>query len=132
MVSPYDSRSLLSALLETPATRLLATSEELRDPGLVGLLEQASRREPVAVAAPPSEPTPAGALRCWSPLYIHAKLFVLWQGSVPTLAFIGSENISTQSLDRNREIGVIVGPPLAGEIANAIRRVLQCPGWTQA
>jgi cardiolipin synthase len=132
VVSPYDSRSLLAALLETPATRLLATSEELRDPGLVGLLEQASRREPVAVAAPPSEPTPTGALRCWSPLYIHAKLFVLWQGSVPTLAFIGSENISTQSLDRNREIGVIVGPPLAGEIANAIRRVLQCPGWTQA
>lgn len=128
VVSPYDARSLLSALVQTPATRLLATSEELRDPGLVGLLEQAAQREPVAVAAPPREATPAGTLRCWSPLYMHAKVFVLWQGQVPALAFIGSENISTQSLDGNREVGVIVGPPLAGDIANAIKPVLQCPG----
>lgn len=130
VVSPYNSRALLSALVQTPGTRLLATSEELRDPALVGLLEQAGRREPVAVAAPPSEATPAGAVRCWSPLYIHAKIFVLWQGSVPALAFLGSENVSTQSLDGNREIGVIVGPPLAGDIATAIAPALQCPGWT--
>ncbi len=130
VVSPYDSRALLSALVQTSGTRLLATSEELRDPGLVGLLEQAARREAVAVAAPPSEATPVGTVRCWSPLYIHAKVFVLWQGSVPALAFLGSENISTQSLDGNREIGVIVGPPLAGAIANAIAPALQCPGWT--
>lgn len=130
VVSPYNSRALLSLLLQTPGTRLLATSEELRDPALVDLVEQAARREAVAVAAPPSEATPAGALRCGSPLYIHAKVFVLWRGSVPALAFLGSENISTQSLDGNRELGVIVGPPLAGEIANAIQPVLQCPGWT--
>ncbi len=132
VISPYDSRLLLSRFLQAPATRLLATSEELRDPGLVGLLERAAGREPVAVAAPPSEPTPTGALRCWSPLYIHAKLFVLWRGGVPSLAFLGSENLSSQSLDGNREIGVIVGPPLAGEIANAIQAVLQCSGWTGA
>lgn len=129
VVSPFDSRALLSALIRTPGTRLLATSEELRDPSLVGLLEEAARREPVAVAAPPSEVTPAGTTRCWSPLYIHAKVFVLWQGSVPALAFVGSENISTQSLDGNREIGVIVGPPLADDVARAIAPALQCPGW---
>lgn len=129
VVSPYDSRTLLSALVETPGTRLLATSEELRDPGLVGLLEQAATREPVAVAAPPSEGTPPGAVRCSSALYVHAKVLVLWQGSAPALAFLGSENISTQSLDGNREIGVIVGPPLAGEIASAIAPALRCPGW---
>lgn len=129
VVSPYDSRALLSALMGTPGTRLLATSEELRDPGLVGLLEQAAGREPVAVAAPPSEVTPAGAVRCQSSLYIHAKVLVLWQGSAPALGFLGSENISTQSLDGNREIGVIVGPALAREIANAIAPALQCPGW---
>ena len=132
VVSPYDSRALLSALVQTPATRLLATSEELRDPRLMGLLEEAAGREPVAVAAPPREATPPGAARCWSPLYVHAKVFVLWQGSAPALAFLGSENISTQSLDGNREIGVIVGPPLAGDIANAIASALQCPGWRAA
>lgn len=129
VVSPYNARGLLSALVETPGTRLLATSEELRDPGLLGLLEQAAKREPVAVAAPDSEPTPAGTVRCSSPLYVHAKLFVLWQAGVPALAFLGSENLSTQSLDANREIGVIVGPPLAAAIAAAVQPVLQCPGW---
>jgi phosphatidylserine/phosphatidylglycerophosphate/cardiolipin synthase-like enzyme len=129
VVSPFDSRTLLTALIQTPGSRLLATSEELRDPSLVGLLEQMATREQVAVAAPPSEATPPGVVRCWSPLYIHAKIFVVWQGSVPALAFLGSENISTQSLDGNREIGVIVGPPLAGAVADAIAPVLQCPGW---
>lgn len=131
VVSPHNARALLSALVETPGTRLLATSEELRDPGLEGLLERAAQRERVAVAAPPSEPTPAGTVRCWSPLYMHAKLFVLWRGAVPTLAFIGSENLSTQSLDGNREIGVIVRPQLAAAIAGAIAPVLPCPGWGQ-
>lgn len=129
VVSPYNSRALLSALIRTPGTRLLATSEELRDPGLVGLLGQAAGREPVAVAAPSGEATPVGAVRCQSALYVHAKVLVLWQGLAPALAFLGSENISTQSLDGNREIGVIVGAALAGEIANAIAPALQCPGW---
>ncbi|MGH7910217.1 MAG: phospholipase D-like domain-containing protein, partial [Candidatus Dormibacteraceae bacterium] len=125
VVSPFDSRTLLSDLLSTPGTRLLATSEELRDPGLLALLEQAASREPVEVAAPPSEATPAGAVRCSSSLYIHAKTFVLWQDGQPALAFLGSENLSTQSLNGNREIGVVVGPALASAIADAIAPVLE-------
>jgi phosphatidylserine/phosphatidylglycerophosphate/cardiolipin synthase-like enzyme len=37
-------------------------------------------------------------------LYIHAKISVV-DGQK---AFVGSENISTQSLDQNRELGIIV------------------------
>jgi phosphatidylserine/phosphatidylglycerophosphate/cardiolipin synthase-like enzyme len=37
-------------------------------------------------------------------LYMHAKIIVV-DGKT---AFVGSENISTQSLDRNRELGIIV------------------------
>ena len=37
-------------------------------------------------------------------LYIHAKIIVA-DGSK---AFVGSENISTQSLDQNRELGILV------------------------
>jgi phosphatidylserine/phosphatidylglycerophosphate/cardiolipin synthase-like enzyme len=37
-------------------------------------------------------------------LYMHAKIIVV-DGQK---AFVGSENISTQSLDQNRELGIIV------------------------
>ena len=37
-------------------------------------------------------------------LYMHAKMMVV-DGQK---AFVGSENISTQSLDQNRELGIIV------------------------
>jgi cardiolipin synthase len=37
-------------------------------------------------------------------LYIHAKIIVV-DG---VKAFVGSENISSQSLDQNRELGIIV------------------------
>ncbi len=37
-------------------------------------------------------------------LYMHAKIIIV-DG---TRAFVGSENISTQSLDHNRELGIIV------------------------
>ncbi|SRR5712692_4853016 len=37
-------------------------------------------------------------------LYMHAKIIVV-DG---VKAFVGSENISTQSLDQNRELGIIV------------------------
>ena len=36
--------------------------------------------------------------------YVHAKIFVV-DGK---LAFVGSENISTNSLDHNREVGVLL------------------------
>jgi cardiolipin synthase A/B len=37
-------------------------------------------------------------------LYMHAKIIVV-DGKT---AFVGSENISSQSLDQNRELGIIV------------------------
>ena len=52
---------------------------------------------------------------------------VLWRSGQPALAFLGSENLSTQSLDRNREIGVVEGPELAAAIATALQPVLTCP-----
>jgi phosphatidylserine/phosphatidylglycerophosphate/cardiolipin synthase-like enzyme len=40
-------------------------------------------------------------------LYVHAKVIVV-DGR---RAFVGSENLSTASLDHNREVGVIVADP---------------------
>jgi cardiolipin synthase len=41
--------------------------------------------------------------------YMHAKLVVM-DGAV---AFVGSENFSSTSLDENRELGITIGEPQA-------------------
>jgi cardiolipin synthase A/B len=53
-----------------------------------------------------------------SHLYIHAKIIVV-DGSK---AFVGSENISTQSLDRNRELGIIVSDT---NVLNTLQQTFQ-------
>jgi phosphatidylserine/phosphatidylglycerophosphate/cardiolipin synthase-like enzyme len=55
-------------------------------------------------------------------LYMHAKIIVV-DGKT---AFVGSENISTQSLDRNRELGIIVSD--AG-VLNTLQSTFQ-KDWT--
>jgi phosphatidylserine/phosphatidylglycerophosphate/cardiolipin synthase-like enzyme len=42
-----------------------------------------------------------------APLYIHAKVII----SDDTEAFVGSENFSSNSLNKNRELGLIVTDP---------------------
>jgi cardiolipin synthase len=44
-------------------------------------------------------------------LYIHAKVIVADGGSASARAFVGSENFSTASLDKNRELGIIISDP---------------------
>jgi len=51
-------------------------------------------------------------------LYMHAKIIVV-DGKI---AFVGSENISTQSLDQNRELGIIVSD--AG-VLNTLQQTFQ-------
>ncbi len=41
-------------------------------------------------------------------LYIHAKMVLADAGTPDAVAFLGSENFSKTSLDRNRELGIIV------------------------
>ena len=127
VISPFNSRALLATFIDQPGDRLLVTSEELRDPASVAALTRAAGSRRVDVAAPTTEKTPAGTHRCQSGLYIHGKVMVLWRSGQPALAFLGSENLSTQSLDRNREIGVVEGAALAAAIATALQAVLTCP-----
>ncbi|MFH0879311.1 MAG: phospholipase D-like domain-containing protein [Lentisphaerota bacterium] len=41
-------------------------------------------------------------------LYIHAKMILADYGAAQAAAFLGSENFSRTSLDRNRELGILV------------------------
>jgi len=49
--------------------------------------------------------------------YLHAKLI-----AGTTAAFIGSENFTWTSLNRNREVGILLGQPDAGHLSNQCER----------
>jgi cardiolipin synthase A/B len=44
-----------------------------------------------------------------APLYVHAKVIVRDPGAGDQQAFVGSQNFSTESLEYNRELGIVLG-----------------------
>lgn len=119
VLSPVNSRNAFTSLISNAHSTLVIEAEEMQD----GAIEQA-----IAGAAQHGVhvqvilPAPNGSLgdsngqgivviraagvqvREDAHLYMHAKIIVI-DGKE---AFIGSENISSQSLDRNRELGILV------------------------
>lgn len=55
-------------------------------------------------------------------LYCHAKMILVDYGTNNARAFIGSENISSTSLDKNRELGILVSE---SEILNRLHNVFE-------
>jgi cardiolipin synthase len=121
-VSPTDARPLLGALIGAARHTLDIYSEELQDLGMERALAAAARRGvrvrvilPAPSGADHDAPgvalvSAAGAVVHRLPqsyLYIHAKAII----ADGRRAFVGSENLSTASLDHNREVGVIVADP---------------------
>ena len=114
--SPGSARATLG-LINGARESLLVYNEEMADPRVTAALVAAARRG-VAVEIcmtyatywkePFAELVAAGAqVRTYpisAPLYIHAKMIVA-DGAA---AFVGSENFSEPSLDRNRELGLII------------------------
>lgn len=121
-VSPTDARPLLAALIGAARHSLDVYAEELQDTGMEDALGAAARR---GVRVRLILPAPSGADHdapgvaavtsagvqvrrlAQSYLYVHAKAIVV-DGR---RAFVGSQNFSAASLDKNRELGVIVADP---------------------
>lgn len=112
VVSPYNARAKLKALLMRARRSLMLYAEEVIDPGIVAtLVNRARHGVDVRVLAATTSPSAARSLsrvgiyprRLFAP-YIHAKVIV----ADTSVAFMGSENLSRTSLDRNRELGLIV------------------------
>jgi cardiolipin synthase len=119
VVSPVNARSDFDALIGSAKHTLLVTGEEMQDSGVEQDLAKAAQR---GVNVEVILPSPSGSssdsnkngisiikqggvqVREDSRLYMHAKIMII-DGQK---AFVGSENMSSQSLDRNREIGIIV------------------------
>jgi len=138
--SPGSAASLVT-LIQGAKKELLVENEEMSDQEIVAALEAAAQRgvdvqvcmtDSSSWSSEFSALTQAGVrLYTYPPdaaLYIHAKAMVADPGTGSIRWFLGSENFSSTSLDRNRELGVeldetSVGNRLAsvidGDIAGA-------------
>ena len=119
VVSPLNSRNAFTTLISSAHSTLLVEAEEMNDPGIEQALANAEQH---GVKVQVILPSPSGSgsssnsngiatikqggvqVREDPRLYMHAKIIVV-DGQK---AFVGSENISTQSLDQNRELGILV------------------------
>jgi phosphatidylserine/phosphatidylglycerophosphate/cardiolipin synthase-like enzyme len=119
--SPTNSRAALTTLIEGAAKTLLLSQEEFDDTGLQTLVEAALRRG-VAVtlvqenlggtySSVLNSLKAAGAViaiySSKTGYYIHAKTVLADYGTPQASLFVGSENVSTDSLNKNRELGLI-------------------------
>jgi cardiolipin synthase len=119
VVSPTNARETLLSLIDSAQTSIDVYAEVLRDPALLQALEAAAQRGvTVRVLISPSasfdaEQASLGEagvqVRLLRSLYVHAKMILVDDQR----AFIGSQNISTTSLDQNRELGIIVSDPVS-------------------
>jgi phosphatidylserine/phosphatidylglycerophosphate/cardiolipin synthase-like enzyme len=119
--SPTNSRSALLALINGAAKTLLISQEEFNDSGIESALEAALKRG-VAVTLVQENVNgayssvlntlkAAGAqiaiFSSKTGYYIHAKTVLADYGTAQAKLFVGSENFSTDSLNDNRELGLI-------------------------
>ncbi|HXZ04344.1 MAG TPA: phospholipase D-like domain-containing protein [Ktedonobacteraceae bacterium] len=119
VVSPINSRIDFKALIQSARRTLLIEAEEMNDSDIEQALANAAQHGVQVEVILPAVSTSSGDsnsqgiatitqsgvhVREDSQLYMHAKIIV----ADNKVAFIGSENISAQSLDQNRELGIIV------------------------
>jgi phosphatidylserine/phosphatidylglycerophosphate/cardiolipin synthase-like enzyme len=122
--SPMQSNAGLLDLIRSAQSSLQIEAEEMSDPEIVTALANAARggvRIQVVMTYDSSyaknftKLVDAGAqVSVYSPdaaLYIHAKVILVDYGTPHASVFVGSENFSDTSLEKNRELGLIVADP---------------------
>jgi cardiolipin synthase len=122
VVSPDTARPMIEGLVRRARRRLDVYAEELVDSRMARLFSAAARRGVrvrIILPAPPSVDGLRGvAIRRLRSPYAHAKVIVVDS----RVAFVGSENLSAQSLDRNREIGVLIRGRRIGQLSTVFDR----------
>jgi len=114
--SPNNSRAALTSLITTASKSLDLETEDIDDSSLINLLSEKAKTLSVRLIVPtiqqlssnkPALQQLAAAgvqVKTISSPYMHAKMIVVDD----TKAYTGSINYSTQSLDKNRELGIIL------------------------
>jgi phosphatidylserine/phosphatidylglycerophosphate/cardiolipin synthase-like enzyme len=130
LVAPVNAEPYLVALIDQAKTSVDLEGEVLSADSTLQALGRAKKRGcTVRVLLSDQTPTTAGMLAIMElkqvgiPVhslgtpYIHAKAIV----TDGTLAYVGSENFTANSLENNRELGLVVGTQSeVTKIANAI------------
>ena len=119
VVSPVNSRDRLTSLMNTAVQTLSIETEVIDDPSVMHLLLQKATTLHVRLIVPSFTQIAANKknvekllsqnieVKTLSSPYVHAKLIL----SDEKKAYIGSVNLTTQSMDENREVGIIVAQP---------------------
>jgi PLD-like domain/Putative Ig domain len=118
--SPTDSQTQLLALINGASKSLDVEQEEFSDTALINALVSALNRgvavrvvleDPSSYSSEVSEVENAGGqvtgYSSSTGFYIHAKTIIADYGTSSAKAFMGSENFSSNSLNNNRELGLI-------------------------
>ncbi len=116
IVSPYNARESLESLLKNSTTSIEIEMEVLTDPEIMNLLEESGRQKLTRVILADYTKVAANQksaeelqnygvqVRTLKNPYIHAKLIIVDQKT----AYIGSVNFTAQSMDKNRELGILI------------------------
>ena len=113
VVSPNNSRAKITALINSAQKSLDLEIEILQDNKIIELLGNKAKTIPVRIITPPlskiasNKFVPGAQMKTLASPYIHAKLLLV-DGE---RAYIGSVNFSQFSLDKNRELGIIISQP---------------------
>ncbi len=133
VVSPVNSRNDFTSLINSAHHTLLIEAEEMQDSSIEQAIVSAAQRGvhvQVILPAPSSSSGDSNSqgidnikqggiqVREDPRLYMHAKIIVV-DGHE---AFVGSENISSYSLDQNRELGIIVSDQ---DVLNTLEQIFQ-------
>lgn len=126
VVSPVNSRSTILDFINSSQTSVWLYAEVLRDEGVTEALDEAvARGVDVRLLVNPStseDDVPyfldvldhGVQVRILSSPYVHSKAMIIDDEQV----LIGSQNYSLTSLDRNREVGIVINDPIAVKIVS--------------
>jgi phosphatidylserine/phosphatidylglycerophosphate/cardiolipin synthase-like enzyme len=132
VLGPLNGRQALVSFLGS-AQRTIDVVSEVFDDGQVAQVLKSLARQGVKVrvlVASPDEIAANGVLRSWmsgtrvevrylKTPYLHAKYLVVDE----RVAYVGSANLSTGSLDDNREVGILTSSP---EVVPTLLRTFEC------
>lgn len=116
VVSPVSSRAKLSALIESATNTLSIESEVIDDPDIIHLLKEKAQKVHIEIIIPSFTQISSNKktveqlqglgieIKTIHSPYIHAKLILVDEKK----AYIGSVNLTTQSMDSNREVGIVI------------------------
>lgn len=119
IASPVNSRKAITDLIESAKEKIVVEVEVLEDKSIVDLLLQKSKSLDVRIIVPPEKEISSNKkaiaefknstaqIRELKNPYPHAKLILVDNQK----AYVGSINLSKQSMDENRELGIILTEP---------------------